>query len=362
MAAPSAIVYISTGVNQSRQGLLAFWLAEMINFVTGHLGRVGGTYKPAGLNDYCPPIVGKKVIETSIGPLELPDPPRHSKLPANLIADLIESGDIKAMISWYGNPLLTVGGEVRVRAAMEKLDLMVSVDLYRNVSAEMADYVLPGTDFLERSDINLTPSSGMQPTPHVMYTDAIASPMNERRDGWWVLARILQEMGIESPLDTHPDATDPTFLFDSALAQKGLSVEEVQASPMNTLLLADKDRDSLFNQCLQHPDHLVDCFPAALTDDGLIDRCADIFEKLACEPAGTLKMISLRTKHMQNSSLTNVPRLRKGRNRENPLHMCGSDAAAIGLFDGDPIRVWNEHGEIEAHVYTDDDLRPGSSR
>ena len=43
-----------------------------------------------------------------------------------------------------------------MRAAMEKLDLMVSVDLYRNVSAEMADYVLPGTDFLERSDINLT--------------------------------------------------------------------------------------------------------------------------------------------------------------------------------------------------------------
>ncbi|WP_020108078.1 molybdopterin-dependent oxidoreductase [Nocardia sp. 348MFTsu5.1] len=359
VAAPSAIVYISTGVNQSRQGLLAFWLAEMINFTTGNLGRVGGTFKPAGLNDYCPPIIGKKVIETTIGPLELPNPPGHSKLPATLIADLIESGDIKAIISWYGNPLLTVGGEVRVRAAMEKLDLMVAVDLYRNVTGEMADYVLPGTDWLERSDINLTPSSGMQPKPYVSYTEAVVEPMHERRDGWWILARIAQEMGVSSSLDTHPDATDPTFLFDAALAPKGLSVDELREQPFNTAMLAEAERDSLYEQCLQHPDHLIDCLPAALTDDGLIDRCVAIFDSMSAEPEGTLKMISLRTKYMQNSSLVNVPKFRRGRNRDNPLHMCEHDAASIGLFDGDPIRVWNEHGEIESHVYIDEDMRPG---
>src|SRR3546814_3147930 len=65
--APSAAVHISTGVNQSRQGLLCFWLSEMINFVTGNLGRKGGTHKPDGLLNHYPPAGGTQHIETSMG-------------------------------------------------------------------------------------------------------------------------------------------------------------------------------------------------------------------------------------------------------------------------------------------------------
>lgn len=357
--APSAIVYVATGVNQGRQGLLAFWLAEMINFTTGNLGRDGGTFKPSGLNDYCPPLVGKKVIETSLGPLELPNPSGYSKLPATLLADLIDSGDIKAVISWYGNPLLTIGGEDRMRDAFENLELMVSVDIYRNVTGEMADYILPGTDWLERSDINMTAASGMQPKPHVIYTDAVVDPLYERKHGWWILSRIAQEMGIKSHFDTHPDATDASFLFDSVLGNKGMSVDQLREQIWNTTMLAENPKDSLYEQCLQHPDHLVDCCPPAFEDAKLFKRCAAVFEEMSNEPEDQLKMISLRTKYMQNTSFVNLPRLRRGRNRDNPIHMCEQDAKARGLYDGDRVRIWNEHGEIESHVYVDDGLRPG---
>ncbi|WP_020108053.1 molybdopterin-dependent oxidoreductase [Nocardia sp. 348MFTsu5.1] len=359
VAARSAIVYVATGVNQGRQGLLAFWLAEMINFTTGNLGRDGGMFKPAGLSDYCPPVIGKTIIQTSIGDLELPNPKGYSKLPATLIADLIESGDIKAVVCWYGNPLLTIGGEDRMRTAFEKLDLMVSIDIYRNVSGEMADYVLPGTDWLERPDINLTAASGMQPTPHVIYSEAVVEPMYERRHGWWILSRIAQEMGLTSHFDTQPDDADATFMFDAVLANTGLSVDQLKASPMNTAMLRDRGKDSLFEQCLQHPDHLVDCCPPAFTEDGLIERCTEIFDEMSREPEGTLKLISLRTKYMQNSALVNAPKFRRGRNRDNPLHMSEEDAVAHDLFDGDSIRIWNEHGEIESHVYIDGSLRRG---
>jgi formate dehydrogenase len=359
VAAPSAIVYISTGVNQSRQGLLAFWLAEMINFATGNLGRSGGMFKPAGLSDYCPPMVGTKVIESSIGPLTLPDPPGHSKLPAVLMPDLIESGQIHAVISLYANPILTVGGEDRMRAAFEKLPLMVSIDIYRNETGELADFILPGTDFLERPDFNLTAASGMQLTPHLTYTEAVVEPKYERRHGWWILARIAEEMGVESLLDGHPGETDATFLFDSALAQKGLAVDDLRSAPAQTVLLEEKAKDSLFEQCLQHPDHLIDCCPPAFAEWGLFRRCAEILEGLSAEPPGTLKLISLRTKYMQNSSMVNVARFRRGRNSDNPLHMSEEDAVTRGLFDGDRIRIWNEHGEIESRVFVDTDLRPG---
>ena len=45
--------------------------------------------------------------------------------------------------------------EARLREAMQKLDLLVVVDLYRNATAEYADYVLPTADSFEREDLTL---------------------------------------------------------------------------------------------------------------------------------------------------------------------------------------------------------------
>ena len=87
----------------------------------------------------------------------------------------MENGDIRALIVLGGNPLLSVGGGERARKAYEKLDLLISVDIYPSATAEMSNYVLPATDWLERPDINLL-GSGLQPIPYVQYTDAMAPP------------------------------------------------------------------------------------------------------------------------------------------------------------------------------------------
>lgn len=357
-AAPSAAVYMSTGVNQSGQGLVCYWLTEMINFVTGNLGRRGGTYKPPGLFDDCPPMLGQLEIETSLGVLRLPDPVGYSQLPATILPDLIENGDIKALILWSGNPLITAAAENRMRAAFEKLDLLISVDIYRSVSGEMCDYVLPATDWLERPDINLA-GSGMQAVPFVQYTEAMEPAAYDRRDAWWILARIQQEMGDSSPLDSHPDALDAGFIFNEVLSGRGLSVEALKARPWSTEVFAEEARSALFDRCLVHRDGRVDCFPPAFTAEGLIERFHAAFETLCGEPADTLKLISLRTTHMHNSWMTNIPSYRRGQHGDNPLHMGEADARLRGLFDGDVVEVSNEHGRLEARLLIVDDLRPG---
>src|SRR3546814_9258448 len=93
-------------------------------------------------------------------------------LPATLLPGLIENGDMRALIVIAGNPLLSAGGEARLRKAFEKLDLMVALDIYRSVTAEMSDYALPSTDWLERPDINLM-CDGLQAIPYTKSTDAI---------------------------------------------------------------------------------------------------------------------------------------------------------------------------------------------
>ena len=52
LAADGAALYASTGVNQGRNGTLAFWALEVINAVTGNLDRRGGALMGKGIIDY----------------------------------------------------------------------------------------------------------------------------------------------------------------------------------------------------------------------------------------------------------------------------------------------------------------------
>ena len=358
VSAPSAAVYMATGLNQSRQGVICYWLVEMINFLTGNLGRKGGTYRPSALIEQFDPFTGMVPLETSIGTLATPDPPGYCKLPAAALSSLIENGDIKALLVFGGNPVLTVGGEKKLREACLRLDLMVSIDLYRQATGELSDYILPSTDFLEHPDVSLVPN-GFQVFPHTLYTDAVVDPKGDRRDGWWIMNRLTQAMGLPSALDENPQATYAADLMAGLLAARGQTIESMRELPHQTLLIEQEPYELLFEKCLVHPDKRIDCCPTAFLESGLLTRFDEIFTELEAEGDDQLKMISLRTRYMHNSWLTNSAKHRRGMQSTNPLHISSVDASARDLFDGDLVEVFNAQGSIKAVVLIDDDLRPG---
>ncbi|MDX8356399.1 molybdopterin-containing oxidoreductase family protein [Sphingopyxis terrae] len=357
VAAPSAAVYMSTGLNQSGQGVLCHWLVEMINFATGNLGRRGGTVKPAGL---FPDSAATELVEveTSQGRFELPRPVGPMSLPLAILPELIAAGDVKALIVLGGNPVLTAGGEAALRAAFEQLELMVSFDIYRQTTADLADYILPSTDWIEHMDVNFM-ISGMQIKPYVQYAEELEPAAAERRNGWWFISRLLQLLGEPSPLDAEPNEVDGRSVVDGILSIKGLTVEKLRAGPSNTVELEQAAPGSVFERCLAHPDGKIDCFPQRFVDKGLFDRFEAQFAVLANEPPDVLKLISLRTRYMHNSWLTNLSRFRHGPNAINPLHMAEADARERRLHEGDVVRLHNEHGEVEAVVHIDPTLRRG---
>ncbi|MDX8356398.1 molybdopterin-containing oxidoreductase family protein [Sphingopyxis terrae] len=356
--APSAAVYVATGANQSRQGMLCFWLAEMINFLTGNLGRKGGTFRTAEIVPGIAPAKARIPVPTSIGTFEIPDPIGYSLMPAATLPDFMENGDVRALIIGGGNPLLSVGGEERMREAMGNLDLLVSIDIFRGATGELADYILPTTDWLEHMDLNFT-ANGMQLRPYIRYTERMTAPRAERRNGWWTLARLSQEMGLPSGLDDNADAEDGHAMVDGLMSLRGITKDQLLAAPHHTIMLEQEPYDSVFKRCLVHPDGLIDCLPDEFVSSGLLERAEAIFNEMAAEPADVLKLISLRTRYMHNSWLVNAPRLRRGPNADNPLHMCEADAADRGIHDGDEVRISNTFGEITARVLIDDDLRKG---
>lgn len=358
LTAKSAAVYTATGVNQGRQGVLAYWLAEMINFFTGNLGKVGGTYLPEGFCRVDMPSNSANdiAIPTSVGPLA--NGHGYNPMPATVLPELIENGDIRAAIMICTNPLFSMPAESRLRKAFEKLEVMVATDINPTDTVEMCDYVLPATDWLEREDINFF-CNGMQLRPYVQHTEAMVAPKFERRDDWWILCKLGLEMGPSELFETEIKANG-FATFNQLLATKGLSIDQLRELPQRTAMIEQPPKEEFFTRGVLHPDGKIHCAPPIFAEAGLYARCDEIFAELTAESPDALKLVSMRTIHMHNSWLANMPKFRRGILAENPLNICEADAVRLGLHEGDAIRVYNEYGSIETRVLLNNDLRPGA--
>ncbi len=351
--AEAASIHVSTGVNMGRQGTLAYWLAQMLSLVTGNLGRRGGNLYSPG---YFPAAtVGRRpaedpFFETEFGALRTV----AGNLPANLLAEHIESGKVKALIVMAGNPLLSVGGGARLRRAFDKLELCVVIDIYPSATAELADYALPATDWLERADVNAL-SLGFQPKPFAQHTDAVVAPKFERRPEWWILASLAERLGL--PLPVKPDGTGLNARHDRQLATAGLSRERLRQSPSGTEVLPPPTPEALFEIGVQNPDGRIDCCPPLF--ESALHRAEELFNELLSEPASQLKLITLRTNTMLNSWFANLPSLKRDYALDNPLYMNPEDAERLGLRASEEVRVESAGGAVIATLALDDSLRPG---
>lgn len=354
--APSACVHMSTGVNMGRQGTLCYWLLHMLSFVTGNLDRPGGNHYSLGF--YPAARAGRNSLEQVFFNSEFGEL-RHIRgaLPGNLLADMIESPEqpIRALVVLAGNPLLSMGGEERLRRAFEKLELLVVLDLYRNATGELADYLLPCADMLERSDLNIC-GLGMQHQPFVQFTEAMTEAQFERKPEWWILNRLQQAMGLPHVFEQGGEAA----LFqrlDHMLRHAQLTVSALREAPHQVALLPNAGPGRLYSDWLQTADRKVDCCPPLFAE--AITRAHELFTELCAEPADQLKLINLRTNYIHNSWFQNLRVLKRPGQQTNALHMAPADANQRGLEEGHTVQVSSPWGRIEAPVHIDATLRSG---
>ncbi len=352
--ARSAAVHMSTGVNMGRQGTLAYWLLHMLSFVTGNLDAPGGNFYGEGF--YPAAKAGKRAPTDPFFPSPYGDL-RHVRgaLPGNLLPDMILASEapIRALIVIAGNPLLSAGGESRFREALPTLELLVVIDLFRNATGEYAHYLLPATDMLERADINIC-GLGMQYEPFAQLTAAVVPPAAERKEEWWILARLQQAMGLPSLLDHDPP--DPFARIDRMLARSGLSITGLAERPAGTALLPRPTTGRFYTDFIQTEDRRVDCCPALFTE--AIERAHRIFAELREAPPA-FRLINLRTVYMQNSWYHNVAKLKRGAHASNRLHVSPADMVRLGVDEGEHVIVESASGRITAPVRADESLRSG---
>jgi anaerobic selenocysteine-containing dehydrogenase len=274
-------------------------------------------------------------------------------LPSALLPEVIRDADepLRALFVLAGNPVLTVGGGSYLSESLASLDLLVGIDLYRNATGELADFVLPATDQFEREDINVF-VQGVQGEPFVQWTPRVAEPDGEQREEWRIFGDLLQAMGRSALIP--PDTADPLpMLFDGLLATNGLSVAALRDAG-GVVTLPDPGPGSSFDRL--GVDGPVQCAPEAL--GSTLERGHTLFATLRDEDPTRCKLITRRTRNTLNSTLQNLP-TNEPDGEPNPLWMHPDDGHRLGLAPGARATISNDYGTIEADVRYDDRLRPG---
>jgi len=370
-----AALYMATGVNQGRSGSPCFWLLEAINAISGNLDRPGGTLLGSGLID-----MGEAMGELGLTFDREDGLPTVSGIqPSGMLADDIledQPGRVTAMIVEASNPLLACSNpDGRLDRAFESLDLLVSIDLFRNEVGSLAHYVLPAQTWMERPEMPyaLQSFAGASATPYMIYADPVLEPPPDVRPEWWIYLRLADALGVPlfgkkllstaaklyarlafSPIGRFLPGTEK--LIDGMLKGAGLpGVKRMARDHPHGLLLPPNQGDNFLgtDRVLTH-DKKVNIAPAAVVS--AFEASAESFYEQEVLQRDRLKLIGMRQIKRMNTASSNSEAL--VRETTNYAYVHPEDAARIGVANGDDVDVRSEHGMIRIPVRVSDEMMP----
>jgi anaerobic selenocysteine-containing dehydrogenase len=234
-AAPRAAVYGRIGTCTQEFGTLASWLVDVLNALTGNLDREGGAMFPraaAGASNTQGPGGRGKGFRIGRWRSRVRGAPEvFGELPVGVLAEEIETpgeGQVRALITNSGNPVLSTPDGARLDRALAGLDFMLSLDIYLNETTRHADVVLPAPSPLARSHYDvalyqLAIRNVANYSPPVLDRDAAGEPPDE----WRTLLRLAGIAGGAGP-DVDVDALD-RFVASEVIRRSGRDPEPVLA-------------------------------------------------------------------------------------------------------------------------------------
>jgi anaerobic selenocysteine-containing dehydrogenase len=350
-AAPSAAVYGRMGLSTQRFGSLCQWLIQLLNLYTGNLDRVGGVLP----NDTVLPVTGpgtakghRDLWRSRVRGL----PEFAGELPVAALAEEILTpgdGQIRALITSAGNPVLSTPDGRGLDRALESLDFMVSIDIYVNETTRHADLILPPTSFLSQHHYDLIFNAFAVRRVARWSQPLVSQPEDERAD-WEIVNGLGAAFASASGKDWRP-LPAPEIMIEAGLRRAGRIDPEVVRAAEHGLDLGPLQPSLL--QRLETDSGKIECAPEVLMAD--LDRLKLAAVALA---DGALQLIGRRDPRNNNSWMHNSARLIKGKPRHQ-LWMHPEDLAARGIGDGARVQVRSRVGQILTEVVASTELQRG---
>lgn len=134
---------------------------------------------------------------------------------------------VKALLNFGSNTIMSTGDSERARAAFRAVDFAVAAELFMTPTAELCDYVLPATSFLEMSNM----AAGFTHRPkgklHLQYRPAVVAALAERRSDTWIIFELAKRIDLG---DRFWDG-DVEAAYEYELEPSGISLSQLKAAP-----------------------------------------------------------------------------------------------------------------------------------
>lgn len=352
-SARRATILSGVGINQGPFGMLCIILIQAIAYVTGNFDRQGGILFHPWAN-LLQPLVGIKPQTSRIGGYVS----HTGGLPCGILGDEIlteGAGQIRALIVVSGNPLTSAPDETKLRQAFERLDLLVSIDIFKNQTGDLADVILPGVTWLERFDIGAWDAM-YETAPMLQTSPRMRKAVGDTRTESRIIAelslasgkpifrsRLLAQLWVRTDWDALlPLLIKPLqWLFRRRLnGAEGLPWKRIQPG----VYAGQRHKRLRF-----WSDEL----------DGEFQRLTAFARHIQTHPQhGTFLLMGRRRRLAQNSWIHNAGREPKA--QETWAWLTADDMARLGLEDGDHIEIRSAVSHIVLPVTARDGLMPGT--
>jgi len=238
-SAKNAMEFHGLGVTEHSQGTKTVMLISNLAMMTGNLGRPGVGVNPLrGQNNVqgaadmgCQPHHGpgylwmdqKEVQDFYEDKLGLPTPTTPGRKIPEMFDGAVD-GSLKALWIFAEDVVQTDPNTHHVVKAMQGLDLLVVQEIFMSETAKMADVVLPGTTFLEKSGTFTNTERRIQ------QVNAAVKPLKGTKMDGQIIVEMMRKLGLDQPdfnaADVLKEISSVVSFFE------GVTWEGLGANPM----------------------------------------------------------------------------------------------------------------------------------
>ena len=341
---PGISIYPGAGLEHHENGVNCIRAFTILACLCGALGLPTGMFRPE-------PLGIRELAPTGEGPADGARPIGADKFPAlydirrechtmTAMDYMLGKGEypFKGLILAAANPAVTNPNTRKVEKALAGLDLLVVNDFFLTPTARLAHYILPASTFLEREELHFYPT---QQLVNITRKVAVVEGLHNEYLMWRDLAHRL---GFGDMLFPWQDDTEVNRWL---LEPTGLTVDELRGYPQGFVY-----------KPVEYQKHLRSELP---TPSGKLEFASPYLQQLGLDEIPEYHTPSYRIRPDENYPLVmttgarkslfyhsrhqNIARFRDVHpDAEVEIHP--ADAAALGIADGDQVRVVSDLGEL----------------
>ncbi|HKI26248.1 MAG TPA: molybdopterin-dependent oxidoreductase [Candidatus Sulfotelmatobacter sp.] len=380
-----SVIRLNYGVQRSERGGMATRTIVMLPCILGSWKELGGGLQMSlsgafAFDDHA--LKRPDLMTTALG--------REARI-LNMVElgrllNALNDPPVKALFVYNSNPAAVCPQHNEVVRGLLRQDLFTVVhEQFFTDTTDYADIVLPATTFFEHKD--LQKSYGHY---YLQVSNQAIAPGGECRSNVEVFRALALRMGFEEQcfretvdemIDSALDSADPwlTGIDRQRLEQEKhvrLNFAASDAHPLTAaaeLRSAGQPRAAVPTQPepflpfarggFRTASGKAELYSQALKAQGL-DPVADFTPPSESRHGELhhktlpLELLARKADNFLNSTFSNLPSVRE---MEEPglLEICGEDARARGILNGDTVRVFNRRGEILLKARVDGKVQPG---